>query len=269
MIRELSQLPRLPIKAPVSSPYDLATATLAMSNYAEFLKEMEQAKKDLEIKRQELEASHTEVLKLNQDARTGLEEHLAQMSEQMARLDTLIEQVKIVQKGDKGDAAPKPIAGVDYPIPQGVDHEKIVADILKQIPTPKDGESPLVDYKKVAKIAVQLIPKSDVKLPKPIDEGGIVQKVLDALRTGKKLSIKDIEGFNEGLEQTIAPIRSLAAGFKGGGDTVGAGTGTILTTVAGTKLINLNFTATNTNKITVSSTQPSNPVVSDLWVDTS
>lgn len=76
--------------------------------------------------------------------------------------------------------------------------------------------------------------------PEKIDHELIVEKVFELLSTGKKkLSIKHLDDFNEGLEQTIAPIRHLANGFRGGGDTVIAGTNVVITSDAsGKKVIN-------------------------------
>ena len=184
------------------------------------------------------------------------QQFLSEIDAKIIQAEEIIERAKLVQKGDQGD---KPVAGVDYPIPkdgQSVDHDKVVADVLGKIKQPKDGETPVVDYKKVATLAAKLIPKP--KDGKSVDEKGIVQQVLDSLRTGKKLHIKDIEGFNEGLEQTIAPIRSLAAGFRGGGDTVVAGTGITITTNAnGNKVL----TSSGGGFTTLSATETPNGVI--------
>jgi hypothetical protein len=71
-----------------------------------------------------------------------------------------------------------------------------------------------------------------------IDYEKILEDIVEQIKTKKLLKVEHIGNFTDGLEQTIAPIRSLAAGFRGGGDTVMAGVGiTITTTTSGTKVI--------------------------------
>lgn len=159
--------------------------------------------------------------------------HEEEHNQKLQELDAAIANALKIQKGDK------PIAGVDYPIPKNgksVDHHEVVADVLKKIPPPSNGKDAVVDYKKVAKLAVQLLPKANAG--KSVDENTIIKKVIGALTSGKtKLHIKHVEGFKEGLEQTLAPIRHLAAGNRGGGDTIAAGSNVTVSVVNGVKVI--------------------------------
>lgn len=152
-----------------------------------------------------------------------------------------LERAKEIQKGDKGDNAdnqaiaewvlsqiPKPKDG------ESVDEEKVVSTILSKIviPKPKDGVTPTIDEKAIAKKVFGMIK------PVEVDHQAIVDKVFEDITTGKKkLSTKHIGDFTEGLEQTIKPIKRLAEGFRGGGDTVDAGTGISIVNIGGKKII--------------------------------
>lgn len=117
-------------------------------------------------------------------------------------------------KGDKGDSIVGPRG------PQGekgdrgdmptVDERSIAEKVAAMIRTPEDGKDAIIDYDKIK------------------------EEVFSALKKDKKLKPEDIDGW----EQTIGPIRSLAAGFRGGGDTVTAGSNITITTNAnGQKVI--------------------------------
>lgn len=223
---------------------------------------------------------HTDLLKTIQDKRDALEtlhsEAQHEVEQRLAHLDALIEQVKLIQKGDKGDM---PVAGVDYPIPengQSVDHAKVVNDVLAKIPPPQKGQDAKVDYDKVARLAARLIK------PKEVDHAAIADSVVELLVKGKKkLHVKHLDGFAEGLEQTMAPIRSLAAGFRGGGDTVAAGSNVTITSVNGVKTISssggsgftqLTATETPNGVLTVftfalASAQPSFIISDGVWME--
>ncbi len=153
-------------------------------------------------------------------------------------LDTVLQEVLKIQKGDKGDM---PTPGIDFPIPEdgkSVDENLIVQKVLSQIRQPKDGDTPIVDENGIIKKVLSKIPKSEpVKVP-VVDHQAIVDKIFEILNSGKnKLSIKHIGDFTDGLEQTIRPIRSLMAGFRGGGDVVIPGSNITITTDANGKKI--------------------------------
>lgn len=110
------------------------------------------------------------------------------------------------EKGEKGDKGDK---GDDGKSPE-IDTHAIAQEVLLKIKTPEDGKDAVID----------------------IEE--LTENIHKALTSKKKLKPTDLEGW----EQTIAPIRSLVAGFRGGGDTVTAGTNVTITTNAnGQKVI--------------------------------
>lgn len=128
--------------------------------------------------------------------------------------------------------------------------ETIVNKVLEKVPLPKKGDpgapgSPgtpgataVVDYDAVIKKVLKQIPKPEKPKEVKIDHAAIADKVVEMLQTDKKLNVKHIDGFAEGMEQTLSPIRRLAAGFRGGGDTVRAGSNvTITTDINGKKVI--------------------------------
>ncbi len=138
--------------------------------------------------------------------------------------------VSSIQKGDPGKDAV-------------VDEEALVQKVLSKvkIPKPKDGAPGLdavVNEKKIAKMVTELINVSGAIKAPEVNHDLVADKVLELFHTGKKkLSTKHIGDFTEGMEQTLRPIRSLAAGFRGGGDTVAAGIGVTITNSNGVKTI--------------------------------
>jgi hypothetical protein len=147
-------------------------------------------------------------------------EHLAEVDKRLAKLDQIIASVKIPAKGDKGDM---PIAGIHYKVP-------------KDGRNGRDGETPVVDYKKVAEIAVQLIPKAkdgkDAKAP-------TLKEILDEVK--KNLKVEHIPGLKNEIEtyrsQLAGKIYGKDTSIRGGGDTVSAGSGVTITNVNGVKVI--------------------------------
>lgn len=88
------------------------------------------------------------------------------------------------------------------------------------------------------RLARKVSKKIRIKIPAAASHEDLVRGVIEELKAGKHLSVEDMKGFKEGLEQTISPIRRLAEGFRGGGDTVVAGNGiTITNTPNGNKQI--------------------------------
>jgi len=96
-------------------------------------------------------------------------------------------------KGDKGD---KPIAGVDFPIPKDgkdADEEKIVENVLKLIPQPKDGKEGSPDS--------------------PED----IRNKLETLKKKDRLDIDAIRGLQEELDKIRKHAgRRIIAGSSGG-----------------------------------------------------
>lgn len=120
--------------------------------------------------------------------------------------------------------------------------EQVSATIARSIPVP------VADPAQVAREVVKLMPEVKAKRGKKGRDGKdaavpskeeLVDHLFEQLTAGKrKISLEHVAGFKEGMEQTLGPIRSLAAGFRGGGDTVVAGAGvTITNTVNGNKQI--------------------------------
>lgn len=117
-------------------------------------------------------------------------------------------------RGEKGESIQGPQGGTGEQGSPGRDGvtpniETIASSVIGRIKTPRDGRDAV------------------------IDEDAFIEKVSATIKNKKKLRPEDLEGW----EQTIAPIRSLAAGFRGGGDTVSAGSGISISTVNGVKTI--------------------------------
>ncbi len=156
-------------------------------------------------------------------------------AEHKAKMDTLdskiaeaqgqLERAKTIQKGDKGNQGDTPSipeiikAAIPY-LPKGDKGDQGDA-----------GETPMVDHKKIANLVLGSIVVPETPT---IDIPAITDAVVKHIVDKKKLKTDHIDGF----EQTMAPIRSLAAGFRGGGDVVAAGTGVTITTTNGVKTIN-------------------------------
>lgn len=170
---------------------------------------------------------------LEQDNQRREQEHQKIKREHQDHVATLVEAVKVVNHVHENMmVGPK---GEDAPV---VDEKALEERIKSTIRQPKDGETPVIDEEKIAQKASKLVKVPEVKVPQ-INHQEIVDKIFEMLDSGKKkFSIKHIGDFTEGLEQTIRPIRSLAAGFRGGGDVVTGGTNIVITTdVNGKKVI--------------------------------
>lgn len=258
--------------APTPSPID----------FREVVKEHNSLVKTAEDKRNALQKLHDEASAMHLEATDAHNRFMATVEAKLRHLDGLIEQAKTIQKGDKGDNAPGPVAGVDYPIPKdgtSVDHDKVVADVLKKVPTPKDGNSPTVDYKKIIKAVLPLLPKPD----KPKDgKAPTMKEIMDEIK--KTLKVEHIPG----LSNEIASYRSQLAGkaygrdtlVRGGGDTVAAGSNITISNSNGVKTISssggsgfteLTATETPNGSTTVftfaaAASQPSYVVSDNVWM---
>lgn len=204
------------------------------------------------------------------------EEHQAKLEE----LDVKISQTL--------DAIPPPLPGKNA---DKVDEEALAQRVLSmvKVPIPKDGVTPVIDTLEIAKAAAKFvkvkvpeIKMPEVKIPE-INHADVADRVLELIHTGKKkLSTKHIGDFTDGMEQTLRPIRSLMAGFRGGGDVVTAGSNiTITTDTNGKKVITgsagagftpLSATETPNGAITVftfaaASAQPSFIISDGIWME--
>lgn len=164
-------------------------------------------------------------------------------------------------KGDKGDIGLRGLAGKDgkdgrdgkdgKTLIKGVDYntkadkEEIVLNTLARIRQPKDGENAVVDEEKIAKRAAELIKEQGM------------------------LETKDIKGLSGEISSYRNQLAMKQAGQHGGGDTVVAGTGIIITALPnGTKEISspggtgVVQTIVAGTGISVDSTDPANPIVS-------
>lgn len=222
-------------KKSVPSPIDLGAL---FKEHADLLGNIENIRQDLHDKYNEGLKRHKEMTALHETASAAHDGFLSQVAQKIDYLDLLIQKVKTTtHKGDPGkDADPVDEKALEERIfsriqVPTVDENAIVDRIVASLP-PQEA----VNYDKVAKKAAALLPKP--KDGKDADHAKIVETVIEALTTGKKkIKVEHIEGFKEGLEQTIAPIRSLAAGFRGGGDTVEAGSNITITNINGKKRI--------------------------------
>lgn len=255
---------------PIKSPFQNVNkkpkpAVVDLTGLIAKMSELEQAIADVGSLKDEMMSEHKNVIN----------DFNAKHEAKLKELDFVMNQVLQIQKGEPGkDAEP-------------VDTKALVSEILSKIPKPKDGESP--DLMEVAKVAAKFVKVPEVKIPEvnipevKIDHEEIANEVIDMFEKGKKkLSTKYFGDFKDGLEQYLRPIRSLAAGFRGGGDVVTAGTNVTITTDAnGRKVINAQggssgftmLTATETPNgiltvftFSLASAQPSFIVVDNVWM---
>lgn len=196
-----------------------------------------------------------QVQKLAQDLQTLRDEHkdtldqhaqdfektvIAKMAEIDAVVSDMKEAVAVLQTTDfTGEQGEPGINGNHAP---EVDIQSIIEEVKSSIRVPKDGETPVIDEVKIAKMAANFVKVPTPKIPKieipKIDHAEVADKVLEILQSGKKkLSTKHIGDFTDGMEKTLRPIRSLMAGFRGGGDVVTAGSNVTITTNADGKKV--------------------------------
>src|ERR1017187_2814007 len=109
MIRSITPLRR---NQPTPSPIDLRSVIAEHNNLL----------KTIEDKRSALQQLHDESSQAHQD-------YLKEVKNRLAQLDATIAEMRLIQKGDKGET------GDDG---ESVEHEQVVADVLKKVPTPKN-----------------------------------------------------------------------------------------------------------------------------------
>lgn len=150
----------------------------------------------------------------------------------MAQIDTHVQRIAnhmhVIQKGDPG---------TDGVSPPPADERAIENRVLSRIRQPKDGETPFINEDAIAQKVLKRIKLPTPKDGKSVNAKEIVDLVLEKITKDKVLKTTHIGDFTDGMEQTLRPIRSLAAGFRGGGDTVAAGSNVTITTVGGVKTI--------------------------------
>lgn len=177
---------------------------------------------------------------------------------------------------------PEGLPGLPGPLP---DHDQIVADVLKKVRAPQDGKSPQVGalaaallplmvqhFKKNAPKVIEGKPGADAT---PVDTNALLDQLFEEIKSGKrKLGVGHIEG----LDNKFAEVRNAAAmgtpeiygkntWKRGGGDTVVAGPGVVITNTpdgnkkitvpgAGLTIIAVTGVVNDTNLIFGSATQP-------------
>lgn len=239
---------------------------------------------DVEVLKGELRAEHdANQEKFRREHETKLKEVEAELKGYIGVFNKVFDSKVEEVEGVLSEVLKKePIAGVHFTSPKDAppaDEKAIEERVVSRIRQPVDGETPVIDYKKIAKLAVAFIPKPKDGITPNHDE--IVEKVFEELHKGKrKLSVKHIGDFTDGLEQTMRPIRSMIAGFRGGGDVVTAGSNITITTdsngkkvitgLSGAGFTPLTATETPDGSITVftfalASTQPSFILADGVW----
>lgn len=211
--------PQTPVREAVSEMFQIK----------KLVEELQRTKLSLEQKLAEFgDKSNAELEKASRE----LNSLIARVQNEVEAINRKVRVQRTVMKGDKGD---KPIAGVDYQIPK--DAPRVDEEALAQRIVSKLRKDLSIDYEKLAKEAAKYVKPADV------NHGELAGMVLGKIQKDKLLKMEHIGNFTEGMEQTLSPIRHLAAGFRGGGDTVDAGTGISITTVNGKKVISSSATA--------------------------
>lgn len=170
-----------------------------------------------------------------------IDERLDALQKAKESLETAVEQVKAIKKGDPGEPG------------KNVDAEAIIRRVLSAIRQPEDGYSP--DVEEIVAVVMKHLPKQDgmpsekkilAKVAKMLEEKKselkIIQKniesdpmaVADAIMSLPEGKFRLKVGNIEGLDNIIASLRNQIANGKGGyvhggGDTVRAGSNITLT----------------------------------------
>lgn len=162
-------------------------------------------------------------------------DHAAKMQEvdkRLAQIDSGIGQLRslhAVQKGEKGDPGDTPNAHV------------IEERVLARIPTPKDGQTPVVDHAAIVKKVYGQIVIPTPKPGKDADPAKVVDLVIEKIKQDKLLKPEHIDGLPRELTSYRAQLAGKHYGentmVRGGGDTIAAGTGVSITVSNGVKTI--------------------------------
>lgn len=214
-------------------PISAFDAALGFQQIARLAAELEGIKSAYEAKLKEVDTriqeAHTNQkkelsglkIKFHSDAVSLVDQHtkdilgarLGEIEMYLKKLNATITEVQKMQKGDKGDSIVGP-PGKNAPI---VDEEKLIKQILKKIPLPKNGVDGSID------------------IPKFMD------MVIEKLTKDKTLKPEHIFG----LKDEMTAYRNQLAGkhygsdtlVRGGGDTVAAGSNISISVVNGVKTI--------------------------------
>lgn len=126
-------------------------------------------------------------------------------------------------------------------------------------------EPPIIDLDAIAALAATKVKVKKAKAAVVPTKEDIASHVIDTIKAGKLISLEHVAGWKEGLEQTLSPIRRLAEGFRGGGDTVVAGPGIVITnTVGGNKQITAPGTGSSVYTQKLLPTQAGSSITLDL-----
>lgn len=162
-----------------------------------------------------------------------LSEYAKTVYENAQKVQAHMDRIKSLPKGPKGDTGETP----------EIDIEGIKSDILAQIPTPIDGETPSMD--EIVKAVLPFLPKAEsrvVKAPE-IDHEKLADLVVKKISDGKKLKIDHVAGLRGEVDSYRAQLAGKVYGkdtwARGGGDTVVAGSNiTFGKDANGNKIIN-------------------------------
>lgn len=177
--------------------------------------EMQQLKRDAMIAR-----ATADLIRMHD----GVEQSVEEVRGMVARYLAEAQRIQRLPKGDKGDRGERgipgapgtpgkpgkdgedgrtPAKGVDYLTK--ADEDLLLLRVLSRIKTPKDGETPVIDYDK------------------------IIEEAVEKLKGDKKLNWRDIEGLDNELASYRNQLARKQAGQHGGGTTVSAGSNITLT----------------------------------------
>lgn len=177
--------------------------------------ELQQLKRDAMIAK-----ATADLIKMHEGVNASVEEVRRMVSQYLAEA----QRIQRLPKGDKGDRGERgiqgpagrpgkdgkdgkdgflPVKGKDYLTK--ADEDLLVLRVLSRIKTPKDGETPVVDYDK------------------------IIEEAVEKLKGEKKLDWRDIGGLENELSSYRNQMARKQAGQHGGGTTVSAGTNITLT----------------------------------------
>lgn len=128
-----------------------------------------------------------------------------------------------------------------------VDLQEVARLASQLVPTPKNGNTPIVDHKKIARMAAKFIEVPKVEHGKDADPATVAQLLAEKFENGEiKVSHKNIEGLDDKFAEVRSKVATEVEQYgkntwkRGGGDIVVAGTGvTITTNGSGQKIINV------------------------------
>lgn len=218
------------------------------------------------------EGSLIDVAHLISELETQKIRHESEHSDLMTKMGKELEKIRLrantVAKGEKGDV---PIAGVHFPIPRDgkdADETAIEQRILSKIKPAQNGKDAIIDYKKVARMVLGMIPKSETG--KKIDPKDI-RDAIAQLPEDQRISPEHITGLETYIKKFWdryprgylhgAGITKVIAGAGISVSKDGNGNPIITATGAGFSVITVSGTI---NDVNVSFTAPSQPTLLDI-----